>query len=151
MFVSSTYLDLTEERSAVIQTLLELECIPAGMEMFPAANEDQWSLIKSVIDGCDYYLVIIGGRYGSTSDEGISYTEMEYDYAVETGIPVLGFVHEDPSQISVEKSDLIHKQRAKLEAFRTKVKSRMVKMYASPTELAGAVSTALVRAMRRNP
>ena len=31
-------------------------------------------------------------RYGSTAEDGISYTEKEYDYAVDQGVPVLGFV-----------------------------------------------------------
>jgi hypothetical protein len=66
-----------------MQALLELDCIIAGMELFPASNDDQWTLIKRVIDDCDYYLVIIGGRYGSTDAAGISYTEKEYDSAVE--------------------------------------------------------------------
>jgi len=65
VFVSSTYEDLREERQEVIQALLELDCIPAGMELFPAADEDQWTLIRKVIDDCDYYIVIIAGRYGS--------------------------------------------------------------------------------------
>ena len=47
VFVSSTYQDLQEERQEVMQALLELECIPAGMELFPAANQDQWTLITS--------------------------------------------------------------------------------------------------------
>lgn len=46
VFVSSTFLDLQEERQEIMQALLELDCIPSGMELFPAANEDQWSLIK---------------------------------------------------------------------------------------------------------
>ena len=41
VFVSSTYADLTEERAQVIQAILNLEHLPAGMEMFPAANADQ--------------------------------------------------------------------------------------------------------------
>ena len=83
VFVSSTYDDLQDERQEIIKALLELDCIPAGMELFPAANDDQWTLIKKVIDGCDYYVVIIAGRYGSTGDKGISYTEMEYRYALD--------------------------------------------------------------------
>ena len=63
VFVSSTYDDLQDERKEVMQALLELDCIPAGMELFPASSEDQWSLIKRVIDDCDYYILIIGGRY----------------------------------------------------------------------------------------
>lgn len=62
VFVSSTYDDLQDERKEVMQALLELDCIPAGMELFPASSEDQWSLIKRVIDDCDYYILIIGGR-----------------------------------------------------------------------------------------
>jgi hypothetical protein len=42
VFVSSTYIDLIDERQEIMHALLELDCIPAGMELFPAANEDQW-------------------------------------------------------------------------------------------------------------
>ncbi|MBA5982574.1 DUF4062 domain-containing protein, partial [Pseudomonas sp. MD195_PC81_125] len=62
VFVSSTYTDLMEERKSVTQTLMEMDCIPAGMEMFPATDEEQWVFIKKVIDDCDYYLLIVGGR-----------------------------------------------------------------------------------------
>ncbi len=44
VFVSSTYKDLSEERQEVMQALLELDCIPVGMELFPAADDDQWTL-----------------------------------------------------------------------------------------------------------
>ena len=91
VFVSSTYEDLQVERQEVMHVLLELDCIPSGMELFPAANDSQWELIKGVIDDCDYYVVIIAGRYGSTGPSGISYTEMEYRYAVEQGKPVVAF------------------------------------------------------------
>ena len=82
VFVSSTFADLEEERKNVIQTLMEMNCIPAGMEFFPAIDEEQFEFIKRVIDDSDYYIVIIGGKYGSLTTEGISYTEKEYDYAV---------------------------------------------------------------------
>ena len=149
VFVSSTYVDLVEERRAIIQALLELDCIPAGMEMFPAADEDQWTLIRGVIDSSDYYVVVVGGRYGSVSEAGISFTEMEYDYAISTGIPVLGFVHSDPGAIPASKTELDLKAREKLEAFRAKVMQRMVKQYGSPDELASVVSRGLVRAIRQ--
>jgi hypothetical protein len=56
VFVSSTYRDLQQERQQVMQALLELDCIPAGMELFPATDDDQWTLIKKVIDNSDYYV-----------------------------------------------------------------------------------------------
>ena len=50
-------------------------------------------MIKQVIDLCDYYVLIIGARYGSLNETtGLSYTEMEYDYAVSKNIPVLVFL-----------------------------------------------------------
>jgi hypothetical protein len=84
VFVSSTYEDLEPERTEAIQALLELDCMPAGMELFPAANEQQWTWIRKIIDESDYYVVIVAGRYGSVHpDTGVSYTEMEYRYALE--------------------------------------------------------------------
>lgn len=46
VFISSTFTDLKDERSKVIQTIMELDCIPAGMEIFPAIDEEQFEFIK---------------------------------------------------------------------------------------------------------
>jgi len=79
VFLSSTYSDLIVERAEVMQALLELDCMPAGMELFPAASEEAWEWIKRVISESDYYVVVLGGRYGTLSERTkISYTEMEY-------------------------------------------------------------------------
>jgi hypothetical protein len=72
-----------------MQALLSLDHFPAGMELFPASDDDQWALIRGVIDDSDYYVLVVGGRYGSTTAEGISYTEMEFDYANLRKKPIL--------------------------------------------------------------
>jgi hypothetical protein len=82
VFVSSTFTDLQEERSNVIQSLMEMDCIPAGMETFPYIDEKQWDFIKKIIDDSDYYLLIIEGRYGTVANDGLSFTEKEFDYAI---------------------------------------------------------------------
>lgn len=151
VFVSSTYLDLRQEREEVIRALLELDCIPAGMELFPASDEERWELIRRVIDDCDYYIVIVGGRYGSMDEEGISYTEREYDYAISKSIPVLGFVHADPERIEVGKAEISTEAQEKLTAFRSKVEGRMCKMWTTPQDLGGAVSRSLVQQMKLRP
>lgn len=46
VFISSTYTDLKEERSAVMRCLLEMNCIPVGMEQSPASNMNQMNYIK---------------------------------------------------------------------------------------------------------
>jgi hypothetical protein len=152
VFVSSTYQDLIEERSEVMQALLELECMPAGMELFPAANDTQWEWIKRVIDESDYYIVIVGGRYGSISKEsGLSFTEMEYRYAIETQKPVMGFLIDDPLSLPSKVVEQQPGRVKKLEAFREMVKSRLCKYYSSPTDLGAKVSRSLTQLRKQYP
>jgi Domain of unknown function (DUF4062) len=142
VFVSSTFLDLQAEREAVVSSLLQMEAFPAGMELFPAADDDAWTLIKRVIDESDYYLLVIGGKYGSIDPETeLSYTEKEYEYAVEQGKPVMAFLHSDPDRIEFGKSEKGDAAREKLEAFRKKVEdNKHVKYWSGPEDLAGKVA-----------
>ena len=152
VFISSTYADLKEERSRVIQTLMEMDCIPAGMEIFPALDEDQFNFIKKVIDDCDYYILIIGGRYGSLSNDGLSYTEKEFDYAVQKNVKIIALIHENPAKISVEKSDINPDLREKLESFRIKAETgRLVKFWNKPEDLPGLVALSLSKTIKTYP
>ena len=120
--MSSTFLDLAEERAAVVSALLQLDAMPAGMELFPAADDDAWTLIERVIEASDYYLLVIGGRYGSIDPATeLSYTEREFHDAVGAGKPVMAFLHENPDKIPVGKSEKKEDAQAKLVAFRAKV------------------------------
>lgn len=152
VFISSTYSDLITERQQVLQTLLQMDCIPTGMELFPAVDEEQFDFIKKVIDDCDYYILIIGGRYGSTTADGISFTEMEFDYAVEEGIHVIALVHGEPDTIPAGKTEMESKARAKLEGFREKVcKDRLIKKWTEAGELPGLVALSLPKAIKAYP
>ncbi|HEX2858493.1 MAG TPA: DUF4062 domain-containing protein [Propionibacteriaceae bacterium] len=151
VFVSSTFLDLQEERQAVIQTLLEADCLPAGMELFPASDDEKWDLIRRVIDDSDYYLVVIGARYGSTDDSGLSFTEKEFDYANEIGKPIMGFIHGKPEDIPAKKIEIDEQARRALAAFVDKVERRMVKRWTSPSDLAGAVALSLIQLRKTHP
>jgi hypothetical protein len=152
VFVSSTYADLKEERQKVIQALMEMDCIPAGMELFPAADEEQFAFIKKIIDDCDYYLLIIGGRYGSLTKSGISYTEQEYEYAISKGLSVIALLHERPDDIPFGKSEQSPELRALLEQFRGRVsEGRLVRFWTSATELPGIVALSLSKTIKTHP
>ena len=92
VFVSSTYTDLIEERQAAVQAILDAGHIPAGMELFKA-GKSQMKTIQKWIDDSDVYMLILGGRYGSIEEKsGLSYTELEYRYALSKNMPVFAVV-----------------------------------------------------------
>jgi len=151
VFVSSTYEDLKEERNEVIRVLLELGCFPASMENFPAADDDQWTYIERMISACDYYIVIIGGRYGSELPNGMSYTEREYRYALEKEIPVLAFVHNNIDGLSVINVDTDEEKKKKLASFLSLVGQKLNKKWRDKAELGGVVSRSLTVIMNDKP
>lgn len=152
VFVSSTYTDLTAARQAVLLTLLTMDCLPAGMELFGAVDEEQFEFIKRVIDDSDYYVLIIGGRYGTVAADGKSYTEKEYDYAVATGKKVLAFVHESPDTLQAKDYEDTPEGRDRLKAFQAKVdKGRLRTTWKTQDDLAGKVAVALQKTIKLHP
>lgn len=117
IFVSSTYTDLVDERQEVFKALIEKGHFPVGMEAFPSINMKQLEYIKEIIDDCDYYILIVAGMYGTLAEDGISYTEKEYEYALSKNIPTMNFIHEDYKKLSGNKIEDTDTGKAKLEAF----------------------------------
>jgi hypothetical protein len=152
VFVSSTFVDLEQERQKVLQTLMEMDCIPAGMELFPAADEEQWEFIQKVIDDCDYYLLIIGGKYGSVADDGLSYTEKEFDYAVSKGIKIIALIHKQPDLLPRNKTEIDQTKYEKLQTFIAKVGTkRLVRFWTESQQLPGEVALSLTKTIKMYP
>ena len=144
VFVSSTYKDLKEERMAVIRLLLKMGFIPVGMEQFPASNMSQMEYIKMMLDSCDYYLLILAGKYGSVDVDGIGFTEKEYDYAIANGIPVMSILVEDIGKLENAKCEDTDAKRELLMKFREKVSAgKLVDFYTDLGSLTTAVATAV--------
>lgn len=133
VFISSTFLDLKDERQAAVEAILGFDHIPAGMELFKAGNESQLNTIKRWIDQSDLYLLILGGRYGSIEKESKkSYTHLEYDYAISKGIPVFSVVLSDKflANKSEDDTDNIVYEKDNIQeyiSFKKYVQTRMVK------------------------
>lgn len=150
VFVSSTYEDLKDERDQVIRAVLEMGHIPVGMEMFSAADEQQWKIISRHIDESDYYAVIVAHRYGSMVD-GISYTRKEYEYAASKGIPVLGFLIEESAAWPADRVDKGADVEVLLGDFKSLVKGKPVSSWTSASDLYGKFVVALMKAITANP
>lgn len=152
IFISSTFVDLQDERQSVLRAILELDHMPAGMELFPATDDTAWQLIRDVIDGSDYYVLIVGGRYGSLDDAGLGYTEKEYDYALTTKKPVIPLLHENPEHLPREKTETDDAAWERLNKFRVKVEKKHTCVYwKNANDLKSKVIIGLTAATKRHP
>lgn len=152
VFISSTFRDLVEERQAVLKAVLELDHMPAGMELFPATDDSAWQLIKDVIDSSDYYVLLMGGRYGSLDEEGLGYTEKEYDYATRSKKPVIALLHKNPDNLAREKTETEPHAWKQLVTFRKKVEQNHTCVYwESAEELKAKVIVGLTSNVKRHP
>ena len=152
VFVSSTFTDLVEERQDALKSILDMGHIPSGMEGFFAADQEQLAYIKKIIDECDYYILIIAGRYGSVDENGVSYTELEYEYAAEKGITVLAFIHDDVANLPASKVDNVPENVERLQAFKEKVsKRRLVRFWRTKDQLKSDIIISLSKAVGDMP
>lgn len=130
VFVSSTFQDLIEERQAAVSAILKAGHIPAGMELFTSGDKSQMETIKKWIDESDVYMLVLGGRYGSLEpSSGVSYTELEYDYAVEQEKPLFSVVINEgalEAKVKEHGTGMMEKENTKqLKMFREKVLSNI--------------------------
>lgn len=150
VFLSSTYSDLKEERESIIKAVLEMYHIPIGMEMFSAEDEDQWEIIRRTIDVSDYYVLVLGLRYGSKTSDGISFTQKEYEYALENNIPILAFVMDEMASLSKDKRD---DDLSEINNFREIVlkNSKMSQFWETKDQLIKNVSISLMKQIMQKP
>jgi len=155
VFISSTFIDLKEERQAAVSAILKAGHIPAGMELFKAADKSQWEIIKRWIDESDVYMLILGGRYGSIDPiKGISYTELEYDYAVQTNKPLFAVVIEESAleeKVKINGLDFIERERpAELKLFKEKVLQNMSSFFSDLKDIRLTVMESLPEIAQMN-
>lgn len=148
VFISSTYTDLIDERQAAVAAVLKAGHIPAGMELFSAGDRSQLLTIRSWIEQSDAYMLILGGRYGSIeSESGRSYTELEYDYALELGKPLFAIVITDnglDKKLKEKGAEVMERENGLLlREFRKKVLSNVSSFFDEPKDIRLAVFESL--------
>ena len=156
IFISSTYKDLKEHRRKVIEAILKMEYLPVGMEMFNASSNIQWKVITDSIDDCDYYVLILGKRYGSVMkkgiDKGMSYTEREFRYAMEHGVPYMGFLISDDADVKASNIESDPDNLKRLNEFKKFVEDNgTVNYWKNADELAGQVRSSLEFEIKKHP
>lgn len=96
MFVSSTCYDLSQIRADLREFALSLgyEPVLSELDSFPVnpSVDTMSNCLSAVKDRADLFVLVVGGRYGSVSQSGLSITNLEYLEAVAKGIPIFVFV-----------------------------------------------------------
>lgn len=96
--------------------------------------------IKTMLQKSDYYILILAGKYGSIEpSSGLSYTELEYDYAQQLGIPTMVFLHYDINNLPMSLNEVDPNIISKLQKFREKASKSLAKMWSNAQELKSQV------------
>lgn len=86
--------------------------------------------IHKWIDESDVYMLILGGRYGTIEEEsGLSYTELEYRYAISKNMPVFAIVL-DERFLHIKASNTAdifeRKNKSKYKSFKKYVETKII-------------------------
>lgn len=151
VFISSTFTDLKEERVEIMEALINLGHIPVGMELFNAADDTQWGVIKRRIEESDYYVLLLSDRYGSIDADGIGFTEKEYNYAIQINKPVISFIRDQSIINSLSFEYRESDNRKKLEKFKEKIATRLYKPWETKHDLSKKFFLAFAELIREKP
>src|SRR6266487_3115040 len=151
VMISSTAIDLPEHRDLVKDACLRQGMYPVMMEHLAAVDADAIAESLRIVNEANIYLGIFAYRYGYVPEGyDISITEMEYNRAVERGIPRLIFLMDEEHDVKpadVEKGD----GAVKLDALKERLKAeRVVNFFKSPAELQAEVIDSLSKLRQPN-
>lgn len=146
VMISSTSLDLPEHRKQAIEACQRLGFVPIAMEHLPGRDADAATVSLEMVDRADLYLGIFAWRYGFRPPDGggLSITEMEFDRAVERGIPILPFTPHQSHPLTFDMVETEGDAQTRLTALKAKAcTGRIRREFKSPEDLRGEIIHAL--------
>jgi hypothetical protein len=123
VFVSSTFVDLRDERNAAAEALLRSQLVPWGMELYVSEPSSPLDVCLRELRLSDAVVLIIGFYAGSLIPEvnGLTYTGAEFQLAQQLGKPVFAFFKTEAGK-PLNKETVAAKKKA-LDEFRSAVTS----------------------------
>lgn len=137
IFISSTFTDLQQHRKSVWELLEKYEVHVLGMERFGAQTAAPIETCLDAVERADIYIGIIAHRRGSVHPEtGKSFTQMEYEKAVELGKEVLIYlINENDSLVEIKNIDFGEDRNELLQFKRTLQEKHTVDFFHAPVDL----------------
>ncbi len=148
VYVSATFRDLEECRSAVMLALRRLRVEDVAMESYVAEDRRPVERCLADVAECDLYVGIFAWRYGFIpAGYDRSITELEYRHAEELGKPRLIFLLDEEApwpRIHIDRGT----DADKLEALRAELSDRhMCSTFTGPGDLAALVTAAVANCL----
>lgn len=152
VYLSSTYLDLKEEREAVTQWLIKAR--HEVRHSYRANTEPLVSACEQDVEGSDIYLLLAGQRYGEVpmqnNPEQLSITELEFRAAKRAGKPIVALCQANPPFDLTDHASGDAVRIAALRRFHEAVKLSVTPdRFANHEQLIAAVSTGITEVVRK--
>ena len=151
IYVSSTYTDLRDHRAAAIGQLRRMQHAVTAMEDYTALDESAAVACTGDVAASDLYIGLTAWRYGHipTDDNpnSLSVTELEYQAAIENGVPRLLFLLDEASSWPPSFLDAhtgAGDAGKRIRDFRKRLcEERLASMFTSPEDLAAKVAASV--------
>ncbi len=126
VFVSSTFTDLKDYRSELWSSLTqELKLTVKGMEEFGARKSSPLETCLEEVTQSDIFVCLIGFRFGSLHQEkSKSYTQLEYERAVELNKDILIYFLDTEKARVLEKDVDKDDNKIRLDSFKAVLRER---------------------------
>ena len=136
VFISSTFVDLKEERRKIWDALEQFDVVVKGMEQFGARKTTPLETCISEVEQSDIYVGVFGMRFGTEEPMSAkSYSQLEYEKAVEQNKDILIYlIDEDNSNVT--PSLIQYDQIQKLNSFKDILKAKhTIDTFSDPQDL----------------
>src|SRR6266702_1339843 len=126
IFISSTFVDLREERDAAAEPRRRSQLVPWGMELFVSEPSSPLEVCLEQLRLSDAVVLIIGSKAGSLIPDspGLTYTGAEFQLAQQLGRPVFAFFKTEGGSPANKETDPAMKKA--LDEFRSAGKSKLL-------------------------
>ena len=157
IYISSTFQDLSDHRSAVDRTLRRMGHDVIGMEQYVAEGNKPLDRCLADVRTADLYVIILAWRYGYVPTDqpipgGLSITELEYCEARSSGKTILAFLLDPDTPWPTSRVDAMSAEPkpgedrpgGNIARFRSELgTSYLAGMFRTPDDLASQVAAAV--------
>lgn len=152
VFISTTYPDMQTARQAMMLPLMDADMVPMSMDLHLEDSHSLMPVAQRMIDDCDYFVVLLGGRYGALSPLGLSFSHREYIFAATKRKPVLALIHDQPHTLPEGAREPTREGQVRRDDFARLLENKVPSYrWREESELAGLVSKVMPEMMRQYP